>query len=159
MADRIANVLQRYPWLVCENDDQIVGFVNATPHHPRAAYVWSVTTAAYVRNGWQRRGIGRGLYTSLIALLRRQGYFNAYAGITLPNDSSTGLHASLGFSPVGLFRDVGYKAGAWRDVQWWHLQLSDYPADPPHPMELNTAKEQPWWSTVLAEGQAHLRVA
>jgi phosphinothricin acetyltransferase len=54
----------------------------------------------------------------------------ACAGIALPNPGSVGLHESLGFRPVGVFRRVGWKDGAWHDVGWWQLPLGD-PAAPP----------------------------
>jgi phosphinothricin acetyltransferase len=65
------------------------------------------------------------LYTALFDLLRRQGYFNAYAGITLPNPASVGLHESMGFSTVGVYSRVGFKFGRWHDVVWLQLRLSD----------------------------------
>ena len=47
-----------------------------------------------------------------------QGYRNAVAGITLPNDASVALHRTLGFEPVGTYRQVGWKHGRWHDVAW-----------------------------------------
>ena len=153
MALRISNVLQRYPWLVCEAEPGIVGFINATPHQPRGAYIWSVTTAVYVHDSYHRRGIGYGLYGSLLPLLRHQGFFNAYACITIPNPRSTGLHSAMGFTPIGRFHNVGYKAGAWRDVEWWHCPLQPpRPSPPLPPMDMKVAQQQPWFPQVLAEG-------
>jgi phosphinothricin acetyltransferase len=77
----------------------------------------------YINSDWQHRGIGRALYTALLALLRRQGYFNAYAGIALPNRASVGLHESFGFTPIGIFERTGYKFGQWHDVIWLQLRL------------------------------------
>ena len=71
--------------------------------------------------------MGRALYTALFDVLRRQGYMNAYAGITLPNPASVGLHESLGFVPIGVFQRVGFKFDRWQDVAWLHLPLSDGP--------------------------------
>ena len=73
----------------------------------------------------QRRGLGRALYEELLDALRAQGLRWACAGITLPNPASVGLHESLGFEPAGVYRDIGYKAGAWHDVGWWQLELGD----------------------------------
>src|SRR5262245_36163199 len=69
----------------------------------------------------------RGLYMSLFEILRWQGYVNAYAGITLPNPSSIGLHESLGFTPIGVFTQIGYKLGGWHDVAWLQLRLIEVP--------------------------------
>jgi phosphinothricin acetyltransferase len=66
-------------------------------------------------------------------MLVQLGYVNAYAGITLPNPKSVGLHEALGFTPVGIYRNVGFKLGRWHDVGWWHLLLQSPPAAPVPP--------------------------
>ena len=123
MRGRLAKVLEPYPWLVCEDGGEVLGYVYATQHRERAAYRWSVDTSVYVRQGRQRRGVGRALYTSLLAVLPLQGYVNAYAGATLPNPASVGLHEAMGFQPVGVYRQVGFKYGAWHDVAWFQRPL------------------------------------
>ena len=90
MRGRLAKVLGCYPWLVCEEGGEVLGYAYATRHRERAAYRWSVDTSVYVGQGRQRRGVGRALYTSLFAVLPLQGYVNAYAGVTLPNPASVG---------------------------------------------------------------------
>ncbi len=122
---RIANAFVTAPWLVCVVDGGVAGYVYASPHHERVAYCWSTNVAVYIRDDQQRRGIGRALYTSLFALLRLQGFYAAHAGITLPNAASVGLHESMGFLPVGVYRAVGFKMGAWHDVGWWQLALRE----------------------------------
>ena len=118
MAERIATTLERYPWLVCEDDSGLVGYAYATRHRDRAAYQWCVEVSAYVRDGQHRRGVGRVLYLQLFDLLTAQGFHIAYAGITLPNDASVAFHRAMGFVPVGTYRDIGYKFGKWHDVEW-----------------------------------------
>lgn len=114
----------RLPWLVADADDRgVVGFAYAAKHRQRAAYRWSVDCSVYVAADAQRRGVGRLLYGELFPLLARLGYFRAYAGIAMPNPASVRLHESVGFEPVGVYRQVGYKQGAWRDVGWWELSL------------------------------------
>jgi L-amino acid N-acyltransferase YncA len=123
MARRIERIGATHPWLVAELDGQVVGFAYACPHRERAAYRWAADVTVYVDPAHQRRGVGRELYVALFELLRRQRLHVACAGITLPNDASVGLHEALGFEPVGVYRSIGYKAGAWRDVGWWQLRL------------------------------------
>jgi phosphinothricin acetyltransferase len=137
-AGRIARTSARFPWLVLEDGDRVVGYAYASRHHDRAAYRWAVDVAVYVDAAGQGRGGGRRLYVALLELLRRQGLRIACAGIALPNDASVGLHRALGFEPVGTYRDIGWKAGAWRDVSWWQLQLAPGARDdgpPPEPGE------------------------
>ena len=128
MADRMAKILGRLPWLVCEQDGAIVGYAYASKYRERAAYQWSVETTVYLRQDWHRRGIGRALYSELFGLLVQQGYYTAYAGIALPNAASVGLHESFGFEPVGVYRNAGFKFGAWHDVGWWQKPLRPYAA-------------------------------
>ncbi len=157
MRRRIADTLARLPWLVCDRQGRIVGYAYATPHRARAAYQWSVDTSVYIHPQWRRRGIGRALYASLFEILRLQGYYNAYAGIALPNPGSVGLHEAVGFRPVGVYREVGYKHGAWHDVGWWHQALRPKPAAPAPPPTLTEIQASPGWPAALGAGQSELR--
>ena len=133
---RIAATSARYPWLVLVDGGRVVGYAYASAHHERAAYRWAVDVAVYVDSGHHGRGAGRRLYEALLELLCRQGLRIACAGIALPNDASVGLHRALGFEHVGTYREIGWKAGAWRDVAWWQLQLAPAARDdgpPPEP--------------------------
>lgn len=130
VAARMANGL---PWLVAD-DDGVVGYAYAGPHHARAGYRWSVTVSVYLAAAHHGRGLGTALYAELLPLLAELGYVRAYAGITLPNDASVRLHEAVGFVPVGVYRSVGFKDGQWRDVGWWQRTLQDPPPGaPPEP--------------------------
>lgn len=121
--DRISKTLEFHPWLVYEQAGAVIGYAYAGKHRDRAAYQWSTDVSVYVGHGQQRQGIGRALYTELFALLKRQGFCNAYAGITLPNDASVGIHRALGFDVIGMYHNVGYKFGKWHDTLWLELRL------------------------------------
>ncbi|HEX9869686.1 MAG TPA: arsinothricin resistance N-acetyltransferase ArsN1 family B [Candidatus Tectomicrobia bacterium] len=157
MEKRIGEVVERMPWLVCEHRGEVLGYAYASPHRVRAAYQWSVDVSVYIDARARRSGVGRGLYQSLFALLTLQRFYHAYAGITLPNPASVGLHEALGFAPVGVYRSVGYKLGAWHDVGWWQLTLQAPVIPPDPPMDLRTARESAAWHTALATGLPCLR--
>ena len=95
IANRIRTITAQFPWLVLDDNGVVAGYAYATRHRERAAYGWSADTAVYVSPIHRRCGVGRALYTALCQLLRLQGYFKAYAGITLPNSASTGLHVQV----------------------------------------------------------------
>ena len=138
---RIETTTRSHPWLVLQNDDRTVGYAFASPYQPRAAYRWAATVGVYILASEHRRGAGRALYAALFELLRRQGLYTAIAGITLPNDASVGLHKAFGFQYVGVHPDIGWKAGAWREVSWWQLALrparhGQRPDDPLGPVRL-----------------------
>ena len=135
IARRIAAAPPTYPWLVAEADGAVAGYAYASAHRGRTAYQWSTEVSVYVAEGARRRGVARQLYGALFDVLRLQGFVNAYAGIALPNAASMAFHERCGFEPVGVYRGVGYKLGAWRDVGWWALRLGDGTApDPPRPL-------------------------
>lgn len=157
MAQRIERIGQRMPWLVCEQDRVIAGYVYASLHRERAAYQWSVDATAYIAPKFRRTGVGRGLYTSLFKILALQGYFKAYAGITLPNPGSVGLHEAVGFTPVGIYRGVGWKLGAWHDVGWWQLALRPETLSPPAPLGIMDLRESLPVHDALAAGLALVR--
>ena len=133
MAQRIRRIGKQYPWLAASAGGEVIGYAYACENRSRLAYRWSVDVAVYLRASAQRAGIGRGLYRRLFAFLRTQGYVNAFAGISLPNAASVGLHEAMGSTLIGVYRNVGYKHGAWRDVGWWQLALQDPPANPAEP--------------------------
>jgi L-amino acid N-acyltransferase YncA len=157
MRGRLAKVLGPYPWLVCEDDGEVLGYAYATQHRERAAYRWSVDTAIYVRQGRQRRGVGRALYASLLAVLPLQGYVTAYAGVTLPNPASVGLHEAMGFEPVGVYRQVGFKCGSWHDVAWFQRPLRPGPGEPPPLTRLEEVRHTAGWQEALHTGPRLLR--
>lgn len=153
MAARITSVTERYPWLVCADleNQTVVGYVYASRHREREAYKWSVDVTAYLAAPSRGKGLGKTLYQALFDLLKLQGYYNAYAGITLPNGASVALHTSLGFQPVGVYRHVGYKASGWRDVSWWALELRAAREAPTDPRPLHEVLTTPEAVAILAE--------
>jgi phosphinothricin acetyltransferase len=123
IARRIGAYGASHAWLVAEADGEVTGYAYGSPHRERAAYASSCDVAVYVAPRHARKGIGRALYTALLPLLATKGSHAAFAGIALPNEASVGLHEAVGFTPVGIYREVGWKLGGWRDVGWWQRLL------------------------------------
>jgi phosphinothricin acetyltransferase len=122
MAERIRKA---HLWLVAERDGRVVGYAYGGPHRERAAYNWTVEVSAYVDRNAHRTGLGRLLYTELFDRLRSMGFRLLVAGITLPNEASVAIHEAIGFEPVGVYKNIGFKNGQWRDVGWWQLDLGE----------------------------------
>lgn len=120
---RIASTLTRYPYLVAEENDQIIGYAYASALSPRQAYDWSVETTVYLKQDVTGRGIGTALYHELFSLLGFQHFSRAFACIADTNTASVHFHESLGFSKVGCFSKCGYKNGTWLDVVWLEKDL------------------------------------
>jgi L-amino acid N-acyltransferase YncA len=154
MARRVTDALVMYPWLVAERDGAVIGYARGGQYKERAAYQWSVETSVYIRATAHRTGVGRALYGVLFDLLAMQGFFMAYAGVTLPNPGSVGLHESLGFTPVGVYRAAGYKFGAWHDVGWWQRPLRPLVLEPPAPRTITALVGTPAFERVMRGGRS-----
>ncbi|QGA82513.1 arsinothricin resistance N-acetyltransferase ArsN1 family B [Halomicrobium sp. LC1Hm] len=150
MRERLRSTLETYPWLVCERENRVVGFAYASDHRNRTAYQWSVELSIYVDNDHRRTGIATGLYESLFAVLDEQGFYNGYAGVTLPNRASVAFHREMGFEPVGTYENVGYTAGEWQDVQWWRKQLRQPEDDPEPPVPISAFSTAQFEAAVTA---------
>lgn len=133
MRGRIERIGATHAWLVCVEGDTLLGYAYSCPHRERPAYRWATDCTVYVARGAHRRGIGRALYTALFPITAARGYVVSYAGITLPNANSVGLHEALGFKPLCVYPGVGFKHGAWHDVGWWSLELAPRGAEPAEP--------------------------
>jgi phosphinothricin acetyltransferase len=129
---------------VSEQAGELLGYAYASRHRDRLAYQWSVDVSVYVSANARRQGVARKLYSALLNVLRAQGYYNAFAGIALPNEASIGAHEALGFRQAALYKQTGFKLGEWRDVGWWQLALREHDANPqpPRPLpELQASRE------------------
>jgi L-amino acid N-acyltransferase YncA len=133
MSERIQRIMVQHPWVVAEIDGEVAGYVYASQHRERAAYRWMVDVAVYISPAHRRRNLGKALYSCLFEVLRTQGYFKAFAGITLPNAASVRLHEAVGFRPIAIYKGVGYKLGQWLDVGWWQLDLQPESSNPAEP--------------------------
>jgi L-amino acid N-acyltransferase YncA len=126
MAERIARAIDAHAWLVLEDEasGEVVGYAYGGRFAPRAAYRFACEVSVYLSAAARGRGGGRALYTMLLDRLATRGYRMAFAGMTLPNEASAGLHRALGFEPSGVYRAVGWKSGAWHDVAWFQKPLA-----------------------------------
>ncbi len=127
---RIENISADYPYLIWEEDGRVLGYAYAHRHMEREAYQWNAELSIYLDRGAHSRGLGTRLYTALIDILRLQGVRNVYGCITLPNDKSTGLHESMGFSRCCVYHSAGYKCGKWHDVCWYEKAIAPYDSPP-----------------------------
>jgi phosphinothricin acetyltransferase len=130
MAERIGTALSSHAWLILESAGRVAGYAYGGPFRSRAAYRWSAEVSVYLERGFERRGGGRSLYQALFSRLSERGFRTAVAGMTLPNDASVALHRAMGFEPVGTYRAIGWKLGAWHDVAWMQRPLTTASGSP-----------------------------
>lgn len=150
---RIENTLNRFPWLVCEVDGVVAGYAYASKHRERAAYQWSADFSIYVDEKYHRRYIAKALYQALEELLRMQGYYTVFAGVTTPNPKSEAFHTAYGFDTIGVFENVGYKLGQWRGVKWFSYTLADYVEEPMAPKVFPEIKDTEVFEDILRNAE------
>lgn len=124
MAERITQVnADGLPWLVLEQNGELLGYAYATKWRVRSAYRFSVESTVYVKDGVTAKGLGSQLYQQLLTDLKALGLHLVIGGITLPNEKSIALHEKFGFEQCGHFQQVGFKFEQWRDVGYWQKLL------------------------------------
>lgn len=134
---RIARILSKYPYLVAEWDDEIVGYAYASSFHQRAAYGWGVETTVYVKKDMRKCGVGRKLYEALERALTLQNILNLNACIAYPETedeyltkNSVQFHEHLGYRLVGEHHKCGYKFKRWYNVVWMEKFLGEHVESP-----------------------------
>jgi len=124
MENRITSVLNRYPWLVLLEQDQVAGYAYATQLRYRQAYDWSAELSIYIHPDFQNRGLARYLYNALMEILKLQQVHRVFGVIALPNEPSIKLHEKLGFRKVGELPHVGFKFEKWHTVAFYLKELN-----------------------------------
>ncbi len=124
MHSRMNAITPYYPWFVYEENNHISGFAYASPWRVRSAYRYSVESTVYIDSDFTGCGIGRKLYSALIAFLQTKSIHSMIGGISLPNETSVAFHEKLGFQKVAHFHEVGWKFDRWIDVGYWELLLN-----------------------------------
>ena len=118
MAARRADVLAKgLPYLVAEQDGQVLGFAYCNWFKPRPAYRFSAEDSIYVAEAARGLGVGRLLLDALCTAAEAAGVRKLLAVIgDSANAGSIRVHQAAGFTHIGVMRSVGWKFGAWRDV-------------------------------------------
>ena len=123
MRQRILDVAGTLPWLVFEEDSQLIAYAYAGPWRPRSAYRFTVEATVYLDPASVGKGVGSALLDALLAELRMREVHSVIGGIALPNEASVALFEKFGFRQVAHFREVGRKFDRWIDVGNWQLLL------------------------------------
>jgi L-amino acid N-acyltransferase YncA len=134
---RIISNLKERPWFVCEINNEIAGYAYAGKHRERKGYQWCTEPSVYISEEYFGFGIANALYAALFDILRIQGYVNAYAVITLPNDRSIAFHKKFGFDYLTTYKKIGYKLRQWHDVGWMQYEINPHKEDSPDPIKFS----------------------
>ncbi len=134
---RIENTLKKFPYLVIEDNNQILGYAYASTFKDRAAYQWCVETSIYIKKDARRAGLGKELYLELENRLKAQGILNLNACIGYPENEdehltfdSVRFHEKLGYSMVGEFHKCGYKFDRFYNMVWMEKLIGNHDNPP-----------------------------
>lgn len=143
-AERISKTLSRYPYLVAQIENEIVGYAYAGSFKERKAYDWAIETSIYIRPDMKRKGIGRTLHEDLEKVLKQQKILNMNACIAYPAEEdeyltrdSVRFHESLGYRMVGRFHKCGYKFNRWYDMVWMEKMIGEHVEQQPEIIEIH----------------------
>ena len=127
---RIEHTAAKYPYLVCEKANIVVGYAYAEAYSKREAYSWTVSTSIYIDKNYRREGIGTLLYASLEWELQKQGIINLLAGVAFSEEEDEYLthdsylfHLKEGYEKVAHMKAVGKKFGRWYDLLWMQKKI------------------------------------
>lgn len=130
---RIENTLERYPYLVAEQNDKIIGYAYAGKFHPRAAFYRSAEVSIYIHKDAQKCGLGRRLYEEIESILSKQGILNVYASIAYTDvedeyltNNSAQFHEHMGYKKVAQFNNCCIKFGRWYHLIWMEKFLGEH---------------------------------
>ena len=130
---RIESITKKYPYLVAEKDDEVIGYAYTSAFHVRKAYEWSAEMSIYLSDKAKGLGLGRKLYEILEDISKKQGITNLYACIGAPEvedeyltNNSINFHEHMGYKLIGRFTKCGYKFGRWYDMVWMEKIIKDH---------------------------------
>jgi len=130
--ERFLQYTVKFPWLVWEENGEVVGYAYASPMAVRSSYQWSADASIYIRENCHRGGIGRALYTALEEELQRLGYHNIIAIITEENSGSRAFHEKMGYEHILDLPHIGFKFGRWLGISYYCKRIAEgIPAAPP----------------------------
>jgi phosphinothricin acetyltransferase len=118
MTARREDVLSKgLPYLVLENEGQVVGFAYCNWFKPRPAYRFSAEDSIYLAADTAGKGWGRMLLAELCQAAEKAGIRKLIAVIgDSGNAGSIGVHTSVGFKHVGIVSACGWKFERWLDI-------------------------------------------
>ena len=130
---RISSTLEKYPYIVLEDDGLIRGYAYAGAFHSRAAYAHCCEVTIYLDYDSKGNGYGKALYEALEKALKKMGIINLYACIADPEvedeyltKNSECFHQHIGYTKVGEFHKCGYKFGRWYNMIWMEKMIGEH---------------------------------
>ncbi len=147
-AARISRVLEKYPYLIAQRGDEVLGYAYAGTFIARAAADWNTEVSVYIKHTAKGLGLGRRLYEALETILSEQGIVNLAAAIAAPDSlddeyltrDSLKFHRRMGYSFAGEFKKNGHKFGRWYNLVWMEKHIGEHDVYMPRPKTLDEVR-------------------
>lgn len=131
--NRITRIMNKFPFVVLEENGKVKGYAYADTFKEREAYSRACEVSIYVECGSQNCGFGRKLYEKLENDLTKKGMLNIYACVAFSeyetkylSKNSVEFHEHLGYEKVGMFHNCGHKFNHWYDVVYMEKIIGTY---------------------------------
>lgn len=121
--NRVHGICETYPFIVLEEDNQVVGYAYLDVFNTREAYRYTTDLSIYLDHEVRGKGYGSMLMKEIISIARKEGFINIMSLITEGNAASEKIHEKFGFEKMSLFPQLGYKFNTWLSVSYYQLQL------------------------------------
>ena len=121
--DKLNHIKAEYPFIVYEENNEILGYAYGSRFRPRPAYNYVVESTVYVKHSAHGKQIGTKLYAELLKQLKETNLHTVLGVLTIPNAASIKLHEKFGFEQVANLKEVGFKFGEWQHIGIWQLKL------------------------------------
>ena len=137
MEKRIREREGRYPFLVAEENERVLGYAYLSPFKERSAYDWSAETSIYLDFTLRGKGYGTVLLNALEKEAGKMNLLSLDACIAVPSeesryltDQSRRFHEKRGYKTVAHFPFSGYKFGTWFDIIWMEKEIGEHTTTP-----------------------------
>lgn len=110
---RIEKITERFPYLIYEENGEILGYAYLNDFNPRGGYRFTADLSLYVAHGARGKGIGRALYETIEPMAKEMGLCNIISLITSENEASLAFHKALGFERVAQIDNIAHKFDRW----------------------------------------------
>ena len=133
---RITATLERFPYIVAEDESGILGYAYAGAFNTRMAASWCAEVSIYVARCQRGRGIGRALYERLEEILKGLNFQTLVAKVACCEreydeyltDDSIKFHAACGYEDAGTVKNCGYKFGHWYGLKMMEKYIGNHPS-------------------------------
>ncbi len=102
----------------------VAGYATLSSYRPKEAYASTAELSLYVSPSCRGRGIATALMQAILQAAREYPELHIVVSvITGGNAASIHLHEKFGFIHCGTLHEVGYKHGAYRDIDHYELKV------------------------------------